>query len=395
MRYKYYPIAFFLLALLGGLAVANANEVIMGQYSATPSTLTDKQIAPFQLDVDGTLTARDPIITNACAITTQNLNPTGVATAGSTCELGLNSHSAVTVQVTGTWTGSLQLQGTLDGTTWVAFTGGSTFISISGTYSSAIGTGLQSVWQAQVGGYTRVRISASAAITGTANITLNVASSATVTSLFGSPTVQGTTGENSAATGNPVRTGGWDGTNIRTLKTNTTGNIVTSSEMTGVAPGTAPSGAAITGGVYNATPPTFTNGQTGALQLDSDGSLYVNVRDATVAATSVHYLSAATTNSTNVKATPGIVYQIHAGNTTAGAYYLKIYDKATAPTCGTDTPIQTYVVPPAANGGALTLPNIYGMNFAAGIGFCLTGAITDADTTATTANSAVIDIIYK
>jgi hypothetical protein len=49
--------------------------------------------------------------------------------------------------------------------------------------------------------------------------------------------------------------------------------------MTGVAPGAAPAKTLVIGGVYNTTPPAPTTGQTLALQQDSDGSLYVNVRD--------------------------------------------------------------------------------------------------------------------
>lgn len=48
-----------------------------------------------------------------------------------------------------------------------------------------------------------------------------------------------------------------------------------------IAPGTAPAKQAVVGAVYNSTPPTLTNGQTAALQLDSDGSLYANVREYT------------------------------------------------------------------------------------------------------------------
>ena len=67
-------------------------------------------------------------------------------------------------------------------------------------------------------------------------------------------------------------------------------NIVESSlatsNMTGQAPGTAPADTSITGGIYNATPPTFTNGQTGAFQLDASGRLIVSV--AAVVADSVN-----------------------------------------------------------------------------------------------------------
>lgn len=112
--------------------------------------------------------------------------------------------------------------------------------------------------------------------------------------------------------------------------------------------------------------------------------------------TQYHYLSAASTNSTNVKAAPGQVFQVVAINTTSTLYYLKFYDKATAPTCGTDTVTQTYPVPgsSAATGGGFVIPIPFGMNFANGIGFCLTGAVADNDTTSA-ATGVVINLLYR
>jgi hypothetical protein len=174
-----------------------------------------------------------------------------------------------------------------------------------------------------------------------------------------------------------------------------TTNLVATNADSSVAPGTAPAKSLVTGGVYNATPPTLTNGQTAAHQLDVDGSLYVNTRDWTVAgSTPVHYLSAATTNSTNVKATAGTLLSLTAVNTTATLYYLKLYDKATAPTCGTDTPVHTLPVPASATGAGLTVNPFPGLNFANGIGFCLTGALADADATSA-ATGVAINLGYK
>lgn len=46
----------------------------------------------------------------------------------------------------------------------------------------------------------------------------------------GSTQVEGRAAEGAAATGNPVRIGGWDGTNVRTIKTNTDGEILVNLE---------------------------------------------------------------------------------------------------------------------------------------------------------------------
>ena len=41
-----------------------------------------------------------------------------------------------------------------------------------------------------------------------------------------------------------------------------------------------------------------------------------------------------------------MVGSVDAVNTTASNKYLKLYNKATAPTVGTDTPFKTYLIPP-------------------------------------------------
>jgi len=54
--------------------------------------------------------------------------------------------------------------------------------------------------------------------------------------------------------------------------------------------------------------------------------------------------SAATTNATNVKTTYGNLYSLQLQNTSASARYLKLYNKATAPTVGTDISTVLYRV---------------------------------------------------
>ena len=98
----------------------------------------------------------------------------------------------------------------------------------------------------------------------------------------------------------------------------------------------------------------------------------------------VKYLSAATTNATLVSAGrtklgAGVVV-----NTTTTVYYLKFYNKATAPTCGTDVPVWTLPIPYGASNaaGGFVLPLDGGLLFPLGFGFCLTASIADSDNTA-------------
>lgn len=108
----------------------------------------------------------------------------------------------------------------------------------------------------------------------------------------------------------------------------------------------------------------------------------------------VKYFSAATTNSTLVAAGYRTLTGATVINTTATIYYLKLYDKVTAPTCGTDTPVQVFPIPASSSGNGFVLSSVSGTAFVAGMGFCLTGAIADADTTAA-ATGVVINLTYK
>lgn len=103
-------------------------------------------------------------------------------------------------------------------------------------------------------------------------------------------------------------------------------------------------------------------------------------------------ISAATTNATVVKATAGRVYRIIVSNVNAAARYLKLYNKATAPTVGTDVPVITLLLP-AASQQQLDLSDL-GLDFSAGIGFALTTGVADTDVAAVAANEHVVNILY-
>lgn len=103
--------------------------------------------------------------------------------------------------------------------------------------------------------------------------------------------------------------------------------------------------------------------------------------------------AAATTNSTLVKGSAGRVVKLSAYNASASVKFVKLYNKATAPTVGTDTPVITLALP----AGQLVNYDLapFGLQFATGIGFGLTGAVADADTTALVAGDVVgLNILY-
>ena len=103
-------------------------------------------------------------------------------------------------------------------------------------------------------------------------------------------------------------------------------------------------------------------------------------------------VSAATTNSTLVAAGLHNFYGLYALNTSASIRYVKLYDKATAPTVGTDTPTRTVLLPASsAIMIDLSMPELISL----GLGLGITGAATDADTTAVAAGDVILTLTYK
>ena len=107
-------------------------------------------------------------------------------------------------------------------------------------------------------------------------------------------------------------------------------------------------------------------------------------------------ISAASTNATSVKASAGQIFSLCAFNTNAAAAYLKLYNKASAPTVGTDTPVQVYTIPGATTGGGFVLPiPVCGITFGTGIALATTTGAADSDTGAVAASEVVVSYSYK
>lgn len=112
-------------------------------------------------------------------------------------------------------------------------------------------------------------------------------------------------------------------------------------------------------------------------------------------ATPYKLVSAASTNATSVKGSAGQVYMITASNVNAAARYLKLYNKASAPTVGTDVPVHTFIIPGNTAGAGTNIPvPAVGLNFSTGIAFALTTEATDAGTTAVAASEIVVNLGY-
>jgi hypothetical protein len=139
---------------------------------------------------------------------------------------------------------------------------------------------------------------------------------------------------------------------------------------------------------------TDTSADATQIKTNNLGALYTQVVGGTAnGGTVTGAISAATNNATVVKASAGQVYSIHACNINAAVRYLKLYNKATAPTCGTDVPVMRIPIP--ASNCTPTIPFPIGAAFGTGIGFCIVTGAADTDNTATAANEQFVNITYK
>lgn len=112
-------------------------------------------------------------------------------------------------------------------------------------------------------------------------------------------------------------------------------------------------------------------------------------------ATAVSTVSAASTNATSLKASAGQVYSVTASSVNAAVRYLKFYNKASAPTVGTDTPVYVLPIPGNTAGAGITHSFPVGLEFPTGIAWALTSGATVADTGAVSASEHIISIGYK
>lgn len=86
----------------------------------------------------------------------------------------------------------------------------------------------------------------------------------------------------------------------------------------------------------------------------------------------------ASTNSTLVKATAARLYEVTISNVSGTALFFKLYNKATAPTVGTDVPVLTI---PVAIGASVTIEfGAVGKSFGLGLGYGATAAAAASDT---------------
>lgn len=94
--------------------------------------------------------------------------------------------------------------------------------------------------------------------------------------------------------------------------------------------------------------------------------------------TAYSLVTTASTNAAVVKSSAGNLFELTLSNPTATAAYVKLYNKATAPTVGTDVPVLT--IPVAGGVVASVELGAIGKRFATGIGIAVTAAAAATDT---------------
>lgn len=101
--------------------------------------------------------------------------------------------------------------------------------------------------------------------------------------------------------------------------------------------------------------------------------------------------AAANQDSSQIKASAGTLYSIDISNANAAVRFLKIYDKATAPTSA-DTPVRRYRI--LASQGSTRFDFPLGLKFSSGIAFRITVNQVDNDANAATATDHIVNAIY-
>lgn len=321
-------------------------------------------------------------------ITTQNLVPAGTATANSAVEIVLNGATTLGIQTTGTYTGALTLQITLNGTSWISMAGTPLLNLGTGGYGSTITTGTQNIFQADVAGALRARITGLAAMTGTATVTLIAIQSAAMVALDAAiPTGANQIG--SITQGGTWTVGISAASAAGLLKAE---DAVHASGDAGV----------MSLGVQQATPAALgAAGDYEPFTVGPDGRMMVD--NAYSKTTSSGVLQFRTTSlvatAQAVKASAGNLYGMTIINSNTSAVFVKFYNTAQgSTTVGTTAVVYTYGVPAGVSGnpGMLVItPDVMPLfNFSTAITVSATGLMADNDTTAVTASTVMAQIQY-
>lgn len=161
--------------------------------------------------------------------------------------------------------------------------------------------------------------------------------------------------------------------------------------------GTGVVAAGILGHFDDVSASTVTENQFAPIRMSSRRNMYAELQAATLGGAKPYsYICTGATNqdAQNVKSSAGQLYGYDLFNVSTAVRYVKIYDKASAPT-STDTPKLRLAIPGNTAGAGAVKDITAGIEFTAGIGFRVTTGQADNDTNAVTSGDVVVNLQYK
>lgn len=233
------------------------------------------------------------------------------------------------------------------------------------------------------------------------------------TTLSTSSTISGNVASNATDSGNPVKIGCQvqsapmttpgavaDGNRVN-VYCNPNGSIYIAAPSGGADAGSDARANLIslsprTGGATTNTPlwtgGAVFNGTSWDRQRGDTTGTYVVLKPFTSGGLSAARVNSGTTGT--VKASAGQLYHMTVINTNAAVRYLHLYNKASAPTLSTDTPIYTIPIAGGSNGREVDLSE-YGLQFTTGIAWSYTTDDNTIPTTAGTSGELHASFAYK
>jgi hypothetical protein len=387
-----------------GAGAAPTNQVVVGSvYNTSAPAPTNGQAMALQADqagnvfhVPGIATATLSAWTSATALnTTQSIFTRSGAQA---VLLHLVQTSTLTV-------GAVTVEVSYDGTNWVTISAdcvldptSATLATVSLPYTLQAST--NKALLLLVKGAQAMRLKLSTAITGTATVTPNYALlpyAAVQQAVLGT----GSNAIGKLAANSGVTIGAVEIAAAQTLSTVST--VTNLSQLGGqaVAMGTGTRSAG-TQRVTVATDDVVPASQSGTWTVQPGNTanttawLVADQAATSGGCSSTSFLSTAAVQTTQIKGSAGQVYGLHFFNVGAAAVYGRLYNQTGAP-ASTDTAniVHRFIVPGNTAGAGVVIPIPPGIAFGTGIGWRISAAIADNDTTVLAANGVVGNIVWK
>jgi hypothetical protein len=293
--------------------------------------------------------------------------------------------ATVGVQLTGTWTGTLEFQVSIDLENYQTVNCLAPDETVTVTGSSANG-----IWDCPTAGKNAIRVISSGWSTGEVEVFLRGSPAGGASSVAAAASFDGVLQD--APGGDAVTQAGADA--LRVMLVDSTGSEVVNDDLPydGVLKDAA-GGDAITNTtanslrvtVYDASGNAISTSSAGAGVIDSTTTRVVTSTDDPLHTGSQGnpVVSAASNNATLLNNQAGRLMGVYLVNTTSTIYYIRFYNLATSPTCSSATGFTFSLAIPASTSGAGFAFSFgtKGIAFGTGLGYCITGGPTSTDNT--------------